>query len=139
MSKTFALSTISLFVLMLRACGPLTNSNDVVVSNPKQAVADARKLINEFRASKIVTDTGLRGSKNLEELPESLRILDLKYCLIFEDHLELILARNPDFEIGARIWSLDSKQKHEDQPTRYPEIFFFDYNNDSPTSPTNIP
>ncbi|HEV8699806.1 MAG TPA: hypothetical protein VGV60_00880 [Candidatus Polarisedimenticolia bacterium] len=59
------------------------------------------------------------------------------YAYVHPDHLDLILARNPDWNVGGRIWAKDHRP-HEDKATRYPEICFFDYNNDTPEGPGNI-
>lgn len=136
MQNRYELAAIVILLTILRACGPLTNANDIIVANPKQAVIDARKLITAHQNNP--DDLELTHFKP-QELPESLQIPDLMFCRIVKDHLELILARNPDNSIGARIWSQDSKTQHKDQPTKYPEIYFFSYNNDTPESPENIP
>jgi len=72
-------------------------------------------------------------------MPDSLRLPGLKYSFVHEDHVDLALARNPDWNIGARIWSADAKRKHADQPTEYPEVFFYRYTNDAEVSENNIP
>ena len=72
------------------------------------------------------------------ELPESLNIPHLHHVSVYDDHVSIVMARNPDWIIGARIWSLDSTKKHADQPTKYPGIYYFQYTNDLPESPTNI-
>jgi hypothetical protein len=134
----FNAAAILAVALFLRACGPLTNADDIVVADPARAVADARKLIQDTRKMGREKNEGFRYL-DVSELPASLRIPDLRYCRVAEDRLALILARNPDNDIGARIWSADSARDHRDQKTRYPEIFFFHYNNDTPESPDNIP
>ena len=129
-------------VIFLAHCswltGPFTGPGDIRVLNPNQAVSDARELILETRKLDKGSFDYPRMLK-ISELPESLRIPRVLHCFVYDDHLELVLARNPDIEIGARIWSADSTKKHTDKPTKYPEIFFFIYNNDLPESQDNTP
>ena len=113
--------------------GAFTSADDVVFVDPKTAVIDARTLMQEAREG-----TRDAGMYRPDELPQSLRIPKLLYAYIFDDHLSLVLARNPDWNVGARIWSDDATREHADQPTKYEEIFFYDYTNDLPESPTNI-
>jgi hypothetical protein len=115
------------------ACGFFTGPRDIKLENPVQAVIDARKLIAEERQEPS------EPIRKPEELPESLRIPGLRWAIIHDDHIDLVMYHHPDGEKGARIWSLDTKREHRDQPTRYPEVYFFFYDNDSPQSPENIP
>lgn len=115
-------------------CGAGTSADDVQVLQPERAVVDARALIEERRQD---------PEKYPEELwpdvvPESLRLKGLRYALVHEDHVDLVLARNPDWNVGARIWASDARRKHVDQPTKYAQIFFFDYTNDAAESADNI-
>ena len=111
-----------------------TGPGDVVVAEPGRAVSAARQLINEER-----DNPNRKLLFQPKELPESLRLPGLRYAIAHQDHLDLVLARNPDLSVGARIWSLDSKREHRDRPTKYPEIFFYEYNNDYEETPDNIP
>jgi hypothetical protein len=111
-----------------------TGPGDVVVANPSRAVSDARQLINEQSHS-----PNRKPLFEPSELPESLRLPGLRYAIAHKDHLDLVLARNPDLSVGARIWSMDSKREHRDRPTKYTEIFFYEYNNDYEETPDNIP
>ncbi|HEX7313115.1 MAG TPA: hypothetical protein VF297_04310 [Pyrinomonadaceae bacterium] len=114
--------------------GAFTGPDDVQLADPARAVADARRLIAEQGTSPD-SDKALREPG---ELPESLRLPGLRYSFVHEDHLDLVLARNPDWNIGARIWSADASRRHADQPTKYPEVFFFRYTNDAEESAANI-
>ena len=124
--------------IVFKACGPLTNTNDLIFSNSEQAIIDARKIIKETRI-KIKEGADYSPTLMPQELPPSLQIPDLIFCSIFDDHLELIIARSPDNSLGARIWSEDATTKHADTPTKYSSIYFFSYNNDTAQSPDNIP
>lgn len=131
------LATVAVMAFMLSGCsllGIFIRPSQIRVADPDRAVKDARTLIEEHR----------RNHDRLpfyepHELPESLKIRRLYAAWVFDDHLDLVLYSDPDVRIGARIWSLDSKRQHRDQPTKYPEIFFFFYDNDYPESPDNIP
>jgi len=114
--------------------GASTGPTDVRIADPLHAVADARRLIAEQRAHPD-RDRVLRQPA---ELPESLRLPGLKYSFVHEDHLDLVLARNPDWNVGARIWSADAKRGHADQPTNYPQVFFYRYTDDAEESAENI-
>jgi hypothetical protein len=63
---------------------------------------------------------------------------DLRYAKVPPDHIDLIVARNPDWAVGARIWSVRHRP-HRDEPTRYPDIHFFRYTHELPEVPDNIP
>ena len=114
--------------------GIFAGPGDVKVEDPGRAVADARRLITEQRGNPERDRTVFEPG----EMPESLRLPGLKYSFVHEDHVDLILARNPDWNIGARIWSADARRKHADQPTKYPEVFFYRYTNDAEESENNI-
>lgn len=118
-------------------CGAFTRPSDVIVANPVQALIDARALIAKHQGS-----TNAEPAEHLllesSELPESLQLPGLRYAYLTSDHLDLILARNPDWNVGARIWSQDSTRQHADKPTGYPGIFFFKHNNDWPESADNL-
>ena len=114
--------------------GPFLRSRHIKLKNPKQIVFDARKLIIYYRTKP--EEAKLWLSPN--DLPESLRITRLKYALIFNDHISLVLARNPDWNVGIRIWTEDAETKHADEQTKYTNIYFYDYCNDLPVSPNNI-
>jgi hypothetical protein len=126
-------------LLALVACGfvanPFLGPKDIKVAHPAQAVRDARELITEYRQNP-GQKPPLREPK---DLPESLRLPNLRYAIIRDDHLNLVLSRDPDVNLGARIWSADSKREHHDRPTSYPDIFFYSYNNDYAETPDNIP
>lgn len=115
------------------SCGLLVTTGSIRISDPTRAVADARALIAQER------EKPARPVRGPEEMPESLRIPGLRWAVINKDHLELVLYHNPDVTRGARIWSQDAKREHKDTPTKYPGVYFFDYNNDAPESPDNIP
>ena len=104
-------------------CGALIRPSDVKVSNAAQAVADARQLMAEKRSD----PNKHQGWIYASSLPQSLRLPRLRYCTVYEDHVNLVLARNPDWQIGARIWAADSKRVHNDKKTQYSGIFFFEY------------
>jgi hypothetical protein len=114
--------------------GAFTRPRDIDVDQPENAVLDARSLI----AIKHRKPEAFGDFTEPEQLPASLRIHGLRYAKIHADHVDLVVARNPDVSIGARIWAISHRRNH-DEPTRYPEICFFRYNNDSPESESNIP
>jgi len=114
-------------------CGAFTGPGDLVVANPAEAVQDARRMIAEQQAD----PEKHKGWLTDAQLPASLRVRGLRFASVHGDHLDLVLARNPDFKIGGRIWATVHR-KHQDLPTKYAEIFFYDYNNDLPETPTNI-
>ena len=121
-------------VALILGCGAMTGPGDVIVSDPIQAVADARRMIEEKKSNPEIH----KGWIYPNALPESLRFQGVCYAQVFEDHMNIVLARNPDWQIGARIWATASVRKHEDKKTKYEEIFFFDYTNDLQESPDNI-
>lgn len=115
------------------SCAFLVRPGSVKVANPTRAVADARKLIAEER------EKPARPIRPPDETPESLRIPGLRWAIIEKDHVDLVLYHDPDVTRGARVWSLDATREHKDAPTKYPDIYFYDYNNDAPQAPDNIP
>ncbi len=115
--------------------GAFLRPRDVRVNNPALAVQDARELIGRFGPS-VAAEKKVKRLRP-EELPQSLRIPWLRSAQVCPDHINLILGHNPDWTIGARIWSADATTKHADKPTAYRDIYFFDYTNDLPVSPDN--
>jgi hypothetical protein len=152
--KIFRKILLLLPIIFLFNCSLFWTPESVKLNNPEQTVKDARQVIEQYRA-KIINQFGentkdtnsffeadKKGGKyheHVENLPESLKIEGLRYALVCYDHIDLVFSRNPDFELGLRIWSSDAKQPHEDQPTKYTEIYSGYYNNDSPISASNIP
>ena len=132
--SNFAIIVVGVLLFGL-SCGMFTRPNDIKIADPVRALADARRIIADQRAKRANFPISLAPN----DLPESLRIPGLRFSHVYSDHLELVLARNPDWEIGARIWSVDSTELHQDKTTKYPEVFYFVYDNDEPKSPTNIP
>ena len=105
------------------------------MSDPIATVRDGRQLIEEFGPS---VAAGRRAKHfRPEQLPESLRIPRLRYAQVCPDHINLVLGHNPDWTIGARVWSADATTKRADAPTAYPDIYFFQYTNDLPVSVDN--
>jgi hypothetical protein len=137
-------TSYGLVLVLIIACGVLcacgfvkpifTGPRDVIVADPSRALSDARRLINEQ-----ANNPNRKPLFEPQELPESLRLPGLLYAIVHGDHLDLILGHNPDLTAGARIWSPDSKRTHRDRATKYPEIFFYQYNNDYEETPDNIP
>jgi hypothetical protein len=126
-------ATLIFLLFGLTACGFFVGPKDIKLSEATRGVADARKLIAEQRANP--SKPILQG----DEVPESLRFPALRWVIIETDHVDLVVYHDPDVTRGARIWSLDAKRQHEDKPTRYPDVYFYDYNNDAPQSPDNLP
>lgn len=123
-----------LAAFILTGCGAGLKPEDINAAMPKQAVEDARKMINEKRLDKEKYKNWIYPA----QLPESLRLKGLIYAMVYDDHVNLVLARNPDWQLGARIWSADATRKHEDRKTKYPDIFFFQYSNDLPETASNL-
>ena len=123
-----------LIVFVVLGCGATTGPNDIKLINPKQAVADARMMMEGRRAD----PKKYEGWIYAKDLPDSLKLPGLYYASVYEDHVNLVIGRNPDWQVGARIWASDSKLKHEDKKTSYPDVYFFQYCNDLPASPSNI-
>ena len=117
--------------------GAFVRAGDVHVRDSAAAVRDARQLIESFRQSARADETARHLRP--EQLPKTLRIPKLRYANVFRDHVNLVLGRNPDWSVGARVWSSDATTVHADQPTSYPDIYFFQYSNDIPVSPQNLP
>jgi hypothetical protein len=113
--------------------GAFTHPSDIHVDQPEIAVRDARSLI----AIKNRNREAFGDFTDPEKLPASLRIHELRYAKVHADHIDLVVARNPDVSMGARIWAT-SHRKHRDEPTRYAGIYFFRYDNESPVSESNI-
>lgn len=117
--------------------GAFARPSGVELSNPQQAVADARQLILDFQRTR---ENG-QNSRWIEvdRLPQSLKIPKLRFAAVFTNHLNLVTGRNPDWTVGARIWAEDATVVHSDQTTKYSNVFFFSYCNDNPLSPSNQP
>jgi hypothetical protein len=135
MFAAIALAVIGTCLLYFYATGGFVDASDIQFANPALAVQDARQLIAAHRGA---ASNERRQHLRVDEAPKSLAIPRLRWVEVHEDHVNLILGRNPDNCLGARIWSADSTTKHADQATAYPEIFYFRYCNDFPTSPTNL-
>jgi len=141
MKKTYWTLTALLSILLFGAAfiwhsgpGPFFAPRHMHFEDPQQAVIDARAII-----AKISSDSSQEGQwLYAKDLPKSLRIPRLRYAIVFRDHLSLVLSRNPDWNVGARIWIGQTQRQHHDTPTKYKEIYFYDYTNDSPESPYNI-
>ena len=134
MKKVFAFVLAGILLSALIGCGAGTGPKDIKLSDAEKTVADARKMMAEKKENPKLYDGWIYAAN----LPESLRIPKLCYAQIFEDHVNLVLARNPDWQMGARIWAENSKTVHKDKPTSYPNVFFFQYTNDLPDSPDNL-
>jgi hypothetical protein len=120
-------------VSTVSGCGAFTGPGDLVVEKPGEAVLAARQMLAEQQSD----PTRHKGWLKEAELPPSLRIPGLHHASVHGDHIDLVLARNPDYQVGGRIWA-KAHREHQDRPTEYPEIFFFSYTNDSPESAANI-
>jgi hypothetical protein len=114
--------------------GAFTRLSDIQVDQPERAVRDARDLIEKKRHE----PTAFGPFSESDDLPSPLRIPNLRYAKVHVDHVDLVVARNPDISIGARIWAVQH-QPHRDTATRYKDIWFFRYSNDAPASSENIP
>lgn len=120
--------------IFLAGCGVSMGPDDLFFDNPDQAIIDSRKMI----ADKNQHPEKYTNWIYSQNLPESLRIPHLKYAMVYDDHINLVLTRNPDWILGARIWSKNASKNHQDKVSRYKEIYFFQYTNDLPESPENI-
>jgi len=122
--------------LAVRRCtaGAFTSPKDVEFAQPEQAIRDARAVI----ADRNVHPEKYESFTAAAALPPSLRIEKLKYAKVHDDHIDLVIARNPDISMGARIW-MPQHRPHRDRPTRYRDIWFFRYDNDLPVTVENIP
>ncbi|MFH1458992.1 MAG: hypothetical protein ABIG64_01280 [Candidatus Omnitrophota bacterium] len=125
---------IIILSLFLAGCSAAIGPDNIVIENPTQAVIDARKMIEE----KINDPEKYTDWIQPAKLPKSLRIEKLQFAMVFDDHISLVLSRNPDWNIGVRIWSSDSLIEHNDKPTKYKNIYFYEYTNDLQESPDNI-
>jgi len=121
-------------IALITGCGVNLQPDDLVFNNSAQAVIDARKMIDE----KIRYPEKYNNWIYSHNLPESLRIPNLKYAMVYNDHVSLVISRNPDWNIGARIWSEKANIIHKDKISKYKDIYFYEYTNDSPESPENI-
>jgi len=113
--------------------GAFTSPRDIRLENPARAVRDARALIEDRAKHR----DRYGPYTEPESLPESLRISHLLYAKVHDDHVDLVIARNPDWSTGARIWSARSRP-HRDEVTRYPDVYFFRYTHELPETPENI-
>lgn len=126
-------AALAIYALSPLFRGAFTSAGDIRVAQPEQAVRDARALIADRRINREKYDAGLLP----ESLPPSLRVPKLRFAIVHDDHVDLVLARNPDWNVGARIWSVKHRP-HRDQPTPYRDVYYFDATNDLPESPDNI-
>ena len=122
------------YAFIRRNAGAFTRPSDIRVAQPENAVRDARMLIEKKRRHPAAFEDFSEPS----ELPATLRISRLRYARVHVDHIDLVVARNPDVSKGARIWAVQHRS-HHDKPTRYANIWFFRYSNDAPVSSENIP
>lgn len=114
--------------------GAFTSARDVKVAHPEIAVRDARALIDD--RAKHPEKYG--PFTEPASLPESLRIAGLRYAKVHDDHVDLVIARNPDWSLGARIWSVQHRP-HRDRATNDAGVYFFRYSHELPESLDNIP
>jgi hypothetical protein len=118
--------------------GAFSKASDIKIPDPYQAVMDARKIIiDEYQLNKKEYEIGRPIS--LEELPPSLQIKGVRMGIVFTNHFNLQMGRNPDWSVGARIWSEDTVVPEADQLTSYSNVYFYTYCNDYPISPNNQP
>jgi len=121
-------------LICLCGCGgPFTSKTDLVIADPEAAVRDARALIDDRRRDPGKYQSWVASA----DIPASLRVPGLHHFNVHDDHVDLVLARNPDWSIGGRIWAIEHRP-HNDEATQYPEVFFYAYTNDAPESPDNI-
>lgn len=92
---------------------------------------DRDALLQSFRKSKTLLPIVP------EHLPESLRVPGLKYALVHQDHLTLILYHSPDTDSGFRIWRSTMPADFADRATPIPFVTRFTYCDDYPESPSN--
>lgn len=116
-------------VAVLAFFNPFLRPDDIRIADPARAVEDARRMMQQ----------GPPASLKPEELPESLRLPGLRWALVAHDHVSLVLGASPDHQAGARIWSIDARPTHGDQPTKYKDVFFYVFDKERPESPTNVP
>jgi hypothetical protein len=134
---------VVLCVLVVTTCGvafwpmvegAFTSPRDIQITRPAIAVRDARALIED----RVKHPDKYGPYTEPDALPESLRIANLRYAKVHHDHIDLVVARNPDWSVGARIWSVRHRP-HRDQATRYRGVYFFRYTHELPESLENIP
>lgn len=125
---------VAIPVRMCARSGAFISAADVEMAQPELAVRDARALV----ADRVANPAKYDASTDPASLPRSLRIRNLRYAKVHEDHVDLVIARNPDWSAGARIWSVNHRP-HRDQPTRYRDIHFFRYAHEMAESVENIP
>lgn len=123
---------VAVFWPMVR--GAFTSPRDVHIAHPAVAVREARALIED--RAKFPAKYGPYTER--DALPASLRIPNLRYAKVHDDHVDLVIARNPDWSVGARIWS-SRHRPHRDESTSYDDVYFFRYTHELPESPDNIP
>jgi hypothetical protein len=107
--------------------------DDLVVGDPGLAVRDARAMIEAQQQDRTRYTEWLMP----EDLPPSLRVPGLRHATVHGDHVDLVLARHPDGYAGGRIWA-EAHRPHSDQKTKYPDMYFYRYDNDFPEAPDNI-
>jgi hypothetical protein len=101
--------------------GAFSKASDIKISDPHQAVIDARKIIHEYQLNKKEYEIG--RPIPLEELPPSLQIKGMRIGIVFTNHFNLQMGRNPDWSVGARIWSEDTIVPEADKSTSYSNVF----------------
>ena len=138
------LKTIIIFLIVgFSGCKSLLFPRNVEIENPSQAVTDARNLIKEFKEnpqSQATAKNTRFGCLPLDkkDLPASLQ-LDIKYAFVCDDHVSLVFHRNPDNDLGLRIWSVDANDKGSDKPTKWADIYEYSFNSDVQLSRDNNP
>lgn len=116
-------------LLALQAFFGPAGPEGIRIADPARAVADARRMMRQGPPSYVKP----------EDLPESLRLAGLRWGLVAHDHVSLVLGATPDYQAGARIWSVDAPGTHGDQRTKYKDVFFYIFDKERPESPTNVP
>ena len=119
-------------IVSVTNCGSLFGPGSITLNDSARAVVDARKLIADERARPS------RPMRAPDELPESLRVPGLRWAEIWEDHINLVVYHDPMVTRGARIWSENSTREHKDTPTKYRDVYFFDYTKGAPKGPDNL-
>jgi hypothetical protein len=128
------LAVVHAVVRGLAAGGAFMKAADVRVGDPAGAVSAARLLIERKRQA-----AGAFGdATEPSEPPVELKIEHLRYAQVHVDHVDLVLARNPDVSTGARIWAIRHRP-HRDEPTQYRDIWFYRYSHEAEPGLTNIP
>lgn len=135
--------SVPLLLLLSTSCASLLFPRNVTLENPEQVVRNARLLIKDFnempdaeRKSKM-TRHGCHFYEK-SELPASLQ-LDLRHAFVCEDRVSLVFHRNPDADLGLRIWRADVADKGSDKPSQWNEIYTYYFNNDSEVAIENLP